>query len=53
MSEYEGVGNFAGVAIGLALFGNGMGDMWIMVVGPVVGALIAAVCYRALFPAKK
>lgn len=74
----KGAGNFAGVAIGLALglvnivgipvdncsvnparsfgpalFGNGMGDMWIMVVGPVVGALIAAVCYRALFPAKK
>lgn len=74
----KGAGNFAGVAIGLALglvnivgipvdncsvnparsfgpaiFGNGMGDLWIMIVGPVIGALIAAVCYRALFPAKK
>lgn len=40
-------------SFGPALFGNGMGDLWIMIVGPVVGALIAAVCYRALFPAKK
>lgn len=74
----KGAGNFAGVAIGLALglvniagipvdncsvnparsfgpalFGNGMGDLWIMIVGPVVGALIAAVCYRAIICNKK
>ncbi len=36
-------------SFGPALFGNGMGDLWIMIVGPVVGALIAAVCYKATF----
>ena len=36
-------------SFGPALFGNGMADLWIMVVGPVVGALLAAVCYKATF----
>lgn len=36
-------------SFGPALFGNGMGDLWIMIVGPVVGALLAAVCYKATF----
>ena len=65
----RGAGNFAGAAIGLALglvnivgipvdncpaiFGNGMGDLWIMVVGPVVGAVLAAACYKAIFAGKK
>ena len=40
-------------SFGPALFGNGMGDLWIMIVGPVVGALLAAVCYKAVFAGKK
>ena len=36
-------------SFGPALFGNGMPDLWIMIVGPVVGALLAAVCYKAIF----
>ena len=76
----KGAGNFAGVAIGLALglvnivgipvdncsvnparsfgpalFGGGAGmcDLWIMVVGPIAGAIIAALCYKALVACKK
>lgn len=70
----KGFGNFAGIAIGLALglvnivgipvdncsvnparsFGPALwtvdawGPFWIMVVGPLAGALIAAVCWRLL-----
>ncbi|MCM1370181.1 MAG: aquaporin [Candidatus Amulumruptor caecigallinarius] len=70
--EKRGYGNFAGLAIGLALglvnivgipvdncsvnparsFGpaiyspNAWGDFWIMVVGPLVGALLAVVIWR-------
>ena len=70
----KGFGNFAGVAIGLALglvnivgipvdncsvnparsFGPALWcpeawpDFWIMVVGPLVGALIAALCWKAV-----
>ncbi len=40
-------------SFGPAIFGNGMGDLWIMVVGPVVGAVLAAVCYKAIFTGKK
>ena len=40
-------------SFGPAIFGNGMGDLWIMVVGPVVGAVLAAVCYKAIFAGKK
>jgi len=72
--EKRGAGNFAGLAIGLALglvnivgipvdncsvnparsfgpalFGNGMPDLWIMIVGPIAGALLAALCYKAIF----
>ena len=70
----KGCGNFAGLAIGIALglvnivgipvdncsvnparsFGpalfscNAWGDFWIMVVGPLVGAVIAALCWKAV-----
>lgn len=70
----KGFGNFAGIAIGLALglvnivgipvdncsvnparsFGPALwtvdvwGPFWIMVVGPLVGALLAAICWRAV-----
>jgi aquaporin Z len=70
--EKKGAGNFAGVAIGLALglvnivgitvdncsvnparsFGPALfspaawGDFWIMVVGPLVGAALAALLWR-------
>ena len=74
--EKVGFGNFAGIAIGIALglvnivgipvdncsvnparsFGPALfspgafGDFWIMVVGPLVGALIAAVAWKAVAP---
>ncbi len=77
--EKKGFGNFAGLAIGIALglvnivgipvdncsvnparsFGpavfspNAWGDFWIMVVGPLVGAAIAVLCYRAVMAANK
>jgi aquaporin Z len=70
----KGAGNFAGLAIGLALglvnivgitvdncsvnparsFGPAVfdptawGDFWIMVVGPVIGAILAAYCWKAI-----
>jgi len=70
----KGAGNFAGLAIGIALglvnivgipvdncsvnparsFGpavfspNAWGDFWIMVVGPLVGAAIAVLCWKAI-----
>lgn len=70
----KGFGNFAGLAIGLALglvntvgipvdncsvnparsFGPALwncgawGDFWIMVVGPLAGALIAAICWKII-----
>lgn len=70
----KGAGNFAGVAIGLALglvnivgipvdncsvnparsFGPAVfcpeawGDFWIMIVGPLVGAAIAVLCWKAM-----
>lgn len=76
--EKYGFGNFAGIAIGLALglvnivgipvdncsvnparsFGPALwspeawGDFWIMVVGPLVGALIAAICWKAVLSAR-
>jgi len=40
-------------SFGPAIFGNGIGDLWIMVVGPVVGAVLAAACYKAIFAGKK
>lgn len=40
-------------SFGPAVFGGGMSDLWIMIVGPVVGALLAAVCYKATFADKK
>jgi aquaporin Z len=72
--EKKGFGNFAGLAIGLALglvnivgipvdncsvnparsFGpalfspNAWGDFWIMVVGPLVGAALAVLCWQAV-----
>lgn len=72
--EKKGFGNFAGIAIGLALglvnivgitvdncsvnparsFGpalfscNAWGDFWIMVVGPLAGAALAAICWKAI-----
>ena len=72
--EKLGFGNFAGLAIGLALglvnivgipvdncsvkparsFGPALfspaawGDFWIMVVGPLVGALIAAITWKGI-----
>lgn len=75
----KGYGNFAGLAIGLALglvnivgipvdncsvnparsFGpaiyspNAWGDFWIMVVGPLVGALLAVVIWHMVTYAKK
>lgn len=40
-------------SFGPALFSvNAWGDFWIMVVGPLVGAVIAAVVWRALNPSK-
>ncbi|MDE7412398.1 MAG: aquaporin [Muribaculaceae bacterium] len=76
--EKYGFGNFAGLAIGLALglvnivgipvdncsvnparsFGPALWspgawpDFWIMVVGPLVGALIAAICWKAVLSAR-
>ncbi|MDE6027715.1 MAG: aquaporin, partial [Muribaculaceae bacterium] len=73
-----GFGNFAGLAIGLALglvnivgipvdncsvnparsFGPALfspeawGDFWIMVVGPLAGAVIAAICWKAVISAR-
>jgi len=70
----KGFGNFAGLAIGLALglvnivgipvdncsvnparsFGPALfsadawGDFWIMVVGPAIGAILAALCWQAV-----
>lgn len=75
----KGYGNFAGLAIGLALglvnivgipvdncsvnparsFGpalfspNAWGDFWIMVVGPLAGALLAVFIWKSLVAAKK
>lgn len=75
----KGFGNFAGLAIGIALglvnivgipvdncsvnparsFGpavfspNAWGGFWIMVVGPLVGAAIAVLCYRAVISANE
>lgn len=77
--EKHGFGNFAGLAIGLALglvnivgipvdncsvnparsFGPAMfspdawGDFWIMVVGPLAGAALAVVLYKAFISAKE
>ncbi len=76
--EKFGFGNFAGLAIGLALglvnivgipvdncsvnparsFGPALfsqgawPDFWIMVVGPLVGALIAAICWKGVLSAR-
>ncbi|MDE6297946.1 MAG: aquaporin, partial [Muribaculaceae bacterium] len=76
--EKHGFGNFAGLAIGLALglvnivgipvdncsvnparsFGPALfspgawPDFWIMVVGPLVGALLAAICWKAVLAAR-
>lgn len=75
----KGAGNFAGLAIGIALglvnivgipvdncsvnparsFGPALfspdawGDFWIMVVGPVIGAVIAVLCWQAISAAKE
>jgi aquaporin Z len=72
--QKKGAGNFAGLAIGLALglvnivgitvdncsvnparsFGPAVfdptawGDFWIMVVGPAIGAILAAYCWKAI-----
>lgn len=77
--EKLGFGNFAGVAIGLALglvnivgipvdncsvnparsFGPALWspsawpDFWIMVVGPLAGALIAAICWKAVLSTRE
>ncbi|MDE6160409.1 MAG: aquaporin [Muribaculaceae bacterium] len=40
-------------SFGPAVFGGGMPDLWIMIVGPVMGALLASVCYKAAFADKK
>lgn len=37
-------------SFGPAVFGNGFGDFWIMVVGPVVGAVVAVLCWKAIAP---
>ena len=45
----KGFGNFAGIAIGPALWTvDAWGPFWIMVVGPLCGALLAALCWRAV-----
>lgn len=41
-------------SFGPALFApNAWGDFWIMVVGPLVGAVIAAICWKAVTASKK
>ena len=40
-------------SFGPALFGNGMCDMWIMIVGPILGALLAALAYKAVAPFRR
>lgn len=50
LTGYQGTGgsNNPARALGPAIFSNNLGTIWIYIVGPLVGALIAALVYKLL-----